>query len=267
MSGVSDDGRKSFVPDRRASYFVKSSNTVKTRAYHPGPASSPEASRVAARCSISRASCAHLLPDFNFHPGEPGYALLAGDGDALTPAQERLLAESRVVHVSVDPSVPLTGSAVAETNEDDDVGGAESDPDRVITNAREALPADGLLSSPELAELFVVPTRPRSLYDEGQRLLEKTSGTTVLRCGERLGLPAHQRGAYEPEWTSYTHYWKSVLGESWALSRNVISKVKPFCRLHLGHRSSRPKGCCHASAPAPHDRQSRARAPSQGCMR
>lgn len=154
--------------------------------------------------------------DFNFHPGEPGYALLAGD--ALTPAQEQLLAESRVVHVSVDPSVPLTRSAETETgtgtNEDDEVGGAESDPDRVITNAREALPADGLLSSPELAELFVVPMRPRSLYDEGQRSLEKTSGP-ILRCGERLGLPAHRRGAYEPEWTSYTHFWKSVLGELW----------------------------------------------------
>ncbi|KAH9039896.1 Endonuclease/exonuclease/phosphatase [Lactarius hengduanensis] len=140
-----------------------------------------------------------LAGDFNFHPGEPGYALLAGD--ALTPAQEQLLAKSRVVHVSVDPSVPLTASA--ETNEDD-----ESDPDKVITNAREALPADGLLSSPELVELFAVPTRPRSLYDEGQRLLEKTSGP-ILRCGERLGLPAHRRGAYEPEWTSYTHYWKT----------------------------------------------------------
>jgi len=53
--------------------------------------------------------------------------------------------------------------------------------------------------------------RPRSLYDEGQRLLEKISGP-VHRCGERLGLPSHRRGAYEPEWTSYTHYWQSVLG-------------------------------------------------------
>ena len=186
------------------------------------------------RAVLFRVVCS-LSADFNFHPGEPGYALLAGDGNALTPTQEQLLAKSRVVHVSVDPSVPLTGSTVAETNEDGDVGDAESDPDRVITNAREALPADGLLSSPELAKLFVVPTRPRSLYDEGQRLLETTLGPTILRCGERLGLPAHQRGAYEPEWTSYTHYWKSVLGESWALSRNVISKVKQFCRLHLGH--------------------------------
>ncbi|KAH8998879.1 Endonuclease/exonuclease/phosphatase [Lactarius hatsudake] len=161
----------------------------------------------------------HTHADFNFHPGEPGYALLAGD--ALTPAQERLLAKSRVVHVSVDPSVPLTASA--ETNEDD-----ESDPDRVITNAREAIPTDGLLSSPELVELFAVPTRPRSLYDEGQRLLEKTS-SSILRCGERLGLPVHQRGAYEPEWTSYTHYWKSVLDYIWVIDpldrRAVVTRL------------------------------------------
>ncbi|KAH8988960.1 Endonuclease/exonuclease/phosphatase [Lactarius akahatsu] len=158
-----------------------------------------------------------LAGDFNFHPGEPGYALLAGD--ALTLAQEQLLAKSRVVHVSVDPSVPLTASS----NEDD-----ESDPDRVITNAREALPADGLLSSPELVELFAVPTRPRSLYDEGQRLLEMTSGP-ILRCGERLGLPAHRRGAYEPEWTSYTHYWKSVLDYIWVIDpsdqRAVVTRL------------------------------------------
>ncbi len=185
--------------------------------------------------------------DFNFHPGEPGYALLAGD--ALTPAQEQLLAKSRVVHVSVDPTVPLTGTA--ETNEDED-GGAQSDPDRVITNAREALLPDGLLSSPELVELFVVPTRPRSLYDEGQRLLEKMLSVPVLRCGGRLGLPTHQRGAYEPEWTSYTHYWKSVLG-GLSEPRQLIRDSSDFRRLYLDHRSSQQTGCCHAPAPAPYD--------------
>jgi hypothetical protein len=234
---------RSLVPDRRAFYFVKLSSTVKNWTCHPGPASSPEASHAVPLCAQPDLTSA---TDFNFHPGEPGYALLAGD--ALTPAQEQLLAESRVVHVSVDPSVPLT--VPAETNEDE-VGGAESDPDRVITNAREALPADGLLSSFELTELFAVPTRPRSLYDEGQRLLDKTAGP-ILRCGERLGLPAHRRGAYEPEWTSYTHYWKTVLGEQ-SGACDAISRVERLCRLHLGHRSSRPKGCCLAPAPAPHD--------------
>ena len=152
----------------------------------------------------------HTHPDFNFSPEEPGYTLLVGD--MLTPAQEELLERSRVVHVSVDPTVPLTNPAAANDDED---GGAQADPDRVITNAREASPADGLLNSSELLDLFAVTTpRPRSLYDEGQRLLETISSPSpVARCGERMGLPPHKRGAYEPEWTSYTHYWQSVLGE------------------------------------------------------
>jgi hypothetical protein len=149
-------------------------------------------------------------PDFNFSPEEPGYALLVGD--MLTPAQEELLERSRVVHISVDPTVPLTSPAAANDDED---GGAEADPDRVITNAREASPADGLLNSSELLDLFAVTAlRPRSLYDEGQRLLETVSSPSpVPRCGERMGLPPQKRGAYEPEWTSYTHYWQNVLGE------------------------------------------------------
>ncbi len=130
----------------------------------------------------------------------------------MTPAQQEILEQSRVVHVSVDPTVPLTNPATANDDED---GGAQADPDRVITNAREALPTDGLFNSSELVDLFAVITlRPRSLYDEGQRLLENISRfSPVPRCGERMGSPLHKRGAYEPEWTSYTHYWQSVLGE------------------------------------------------------
>jgi RNA exonuclease NGL2 len=137
----------------------------------------------------------------------------------LTPAQEELLERSRVVHVSVDPTVPLTNPFA--TNDDED-GGAQADPDKVITNARKASPADGLLKSSELVDLFVATVlRPRSLYDEGQRLLEKKS-SPVPRCGERIGLPPHKRGAYEPEWTSYTHYWQNVLGEPFAeLGSNI----------------------------------------------
>ena len=142
----------------------------------------------------------------------------------MTPAQEELLERSRVIHVSVDPTVPLTNPAATS---DDDDGGAQADPDRVIVNAREASPADGLLSSSELVDLFTVTTvRPRSLYDEGQRLLENISGSgPVPRCGERMGLPPHKRGAYEPEWTSYTHYWQNVLGEYLAkLGANVAEQ-------------------------------------------
>lgn len=138
----------------------------------------------------------------------------------MTPAQEEFLERSRVIHVSVDPSVPLSNPGAATKDDDDDEGGGgaeTADPDRVITNARKASPADALLSSSELVQLFAVAPRPRSLYDEGQRLLEKVSGP-VQRCGERMGLPAHQRGAYEPEWTSYTYYWQNVLG---GISRRI----------------------------------------------
>jgi len=164
-------------------------------------------------------------PDFNFGPEEPGYALLVGD--MLTPAQEELLERSRVVHASVDPTVPLTNPAAANDDED---GGAQVDPDRVITNAREALPADGLLNSSELLDLFAIATlRPRSLYDEGQRVLENISSPSpVPRCGERMGFPPHKRGAYEPEWTSYTHYWQNVLGESLAELGSNIAKQNSF---------------------------------------
>jgi RNA exonuclease NGL2 len=208
---------------------------VKPRDGCPGRAFSLEASRAVPIPSGAQRS---LLPDedsfphvdFNFSPAEPGYALLVGD--ALTPAQEELLERSRVVHVSVDPSVPLSNPAAA--TDDDDEGGAETaDPDRVITNARNASPTDGLLSSSELVQLFAVARRPRSLYDEGQRLLEKISGP-VQRCGERMGLPPHQRGAYEPEWTSYTYYWQSVLGRiSPRIGSNLADQF--FRRLHLGY--------------------------------
>lgn len=168
----------------------------------------------------------------------------------LTPAQEELLERSRVVHVSVDLTVPLTNPAAANDDED---GGAQADPDRVITNAREASPADGLLNSSELLDLFAITApRPRSLYDEGQRLLETISSPNpVPRCGERMGLPPHKRGAYEPEWTSYTHYWQSVLGECLPeLGSNMAEQKKTNLRLHLGYRSSKPKSFCYASASA-----------------
>jgi len=194
-----------------------------------------------------------LAGDFNFSPKEPGYALLVGD--PLTPAQEELLEKSRVVHISIDPSVPLTNPTATATNDDEDEDGA--DPDRVITNARDATPADGLLSSRELANLFSVPSRPRSLYDEGQRLLEAISGGPVLRCGERMGLDPHQRGAYEPEWTSYTHYWQSVLDYIWVIDppdrrASVVRLLQPHTthNLHPGLPRKGISGSDHVSLAA-----------------
>jgi len=33
----------------------------------------------------------------------------------------------------------------------------------------------------------------------------------VDRCGERLAIADDHKGSYEPAYTSYTHYWKTVL--------------------------------------------------------
>ncbi|KAI0051675.1 Endonuclease/exonuclease/phosphatase [Auriscalpium vulgare] len=146
-----------------------------------------------------------LAGDFNFAPDDAGYSLLVGE--QLTADQEELLTQSRVVHVSIDPSVPLTAPASADDEGDTDTGKKNA-----ITNARTAQADDGLLSSDELVALFTGVERPRSAYDEGQRLLSTgESNQGVSRCGERLRLPNARRGAFEPEWTSYTHYWKTVL--------------------------------------------------------
>jgi len=53
----------------------------------------------------------------------------------------------------------------------------------------------------------------RSAYDQVQRV-RKVSAT----FGARVGLPSERLGYHEPEWTSYTHYWKTVLGPFPALA-------------------------------------------------
>jgi RNA exonuclease NGL2 len=129
-------------------------------------------------------------------------------GDALSPEQRGRLEISRVVHVSIDPSVPQ--SVVKEADEGG--GNEEADPDRVIRNSRVAKPSDGLLSDTELCDL--VRHRLRSAYDEGQKArrasLEHKS--EVVTYGDRKSLPMEKPGAHEPMWTSYTHYWKTTLG-------------------------------------------------------
>lgn len=104
---------------------------------------------------------ARLCTDFNSQPSEALYALFVGD-TPLLPSQVQSIQTSRVVHASLDPSikyVPTGGISKAavpaaqgtQEDEDDDEGGAgeTQDPDRVITNARSAVPEDGLLSVPE----------------------------------------------------------------------------------------------------------------------
>ena len=145
------------------------------------------------------------MTDFNFCPDDAAYSLFAGD--PLLAEQEAKLAASRVVHKTIDPDVPAAPQAsAAEAEEDEAAAATETDPDRVITNARPALPDDGLLSDAELADMLRRYDRPTSVYDEGQRMCCAASTLDhELTFGERVHIPEGRRGAYEPNWTSYTY--------------------------------------------------------------
>ncbi|KAJ7103441.1 Endonuclease/exonuclease/phosphatase [Mycena belliarum] len=142
-----------------------------------------------------------IAGDFNFSPDDAGYSLLVGD--QLNSEQQNRLRMSRVVHVSVDPAIPPTTTAALADDENDAV-----DPDRVITNARPAVPTDGLLSDSELATLFSSANIVRSAYDEGIRQHREKS-PDLPTFGTRVSLPSSAKGSNEPEYTSYTHYWKA----------------------------------------------------------
>ncbi|KAJ3490582.1 hypothetical protein NLI96_g1353 [Meripilus lineatus] len=92
----------------------------------------------------------------NFTPGDAAYSLMLGD--PLLPTQSPRHDSSKVVHVSIDPEVPITSSKV-DMEEEEEAG--ESDPDRIITNARIALESDGLLSDQELTTRFQQIGRPK----------------------------------------------------------------------------------------------------------
>ena len=158
-----------------------------------------------------------LVPDFNFAPDDPAYSLLVGD--RLLPTQEDRLAPSRVVHFTVDPNVYHTAHAPAGEEEAARNDG-ETGPDKIITNARPAAPLDGLLTTAELADLYATPAR--SAYDEALSKHRQRTKDLVTYC-DRVDLEPFRRGANEPEWTSYTHYWKTVLGKIHCYS------VKPPC--------------------------------------
>lgn len=162
--------------------------------------------------------------DFNFAPDDPAYSLLVGD--PLLPAQEERLASSQVVHVSVDPTVATIVKVVT-----DEAGGEEDlDPDKVISNARPATTVDGLLSITELVEMFSQLPRLRSAYDEG---LEQVAIANRPRTfGHRVFIPSPRRGQHEPEYTSYTHHWKTVLGD-FDFALYGLEKLNGHLRLYL----------------------------------
>ena len=173
--------------------------------------------------------------DFNLTPDDPGYSLLVGN--PILPPQEELLALSRVVHASIDPdSVPVAKSREAKNDEDD---GAE-DPDRVIMNARTATPADGLLSTEQLVEMVqkLGVANLESSYDKGLRIAKASGDSDIQTYGDRVASVSPTRpGMHEPEWTSYTHFWKTVLGLFTSLINPCLPLNRFASRLYLHLRS------------------------------
>ncbi|KAJ3920688.1 Endonuclease/exonuclease/phosphatase [Lentinula edodes] len=149
--------------------------------------------------------------DFNFTPDDPVYSLIVGD--PVLPVQEEKLRPSYVVHTTIDPVVATGASETTDGNNENEEEGA--DPDKVITNARAARPVDGLLSLSELKNLFLSSGPPlKSAYDSSLRgYLESFSESNkpTRTFGDRVSIPSSRLGGYEPEWTSYTFYWKLVL--------------------------------------------------------
>lgn len=135
-------------------------------------------------------------------------------GNKLTIQQLKDLEASRVIHISIDPSITPIPAALRD---DEEGNTAEHDPDRVITNARIASNEDGLLSNEELHTLFNAFGPLRSVYDEAQRSVVSEHDNVV---GARLSdATPVQTGFYEPMWTSYTHFWKTTLGMSATIAR------------------------------------------------
>ncbi|KAI6047557.1 endonuclease exonuclease phosphatase [Pisolithus marmoratus] len=156
-----------------------------------------------------------ITGDFNFSPEDPAYSLLVGD--PLSTEQKHRLDISRVVHVSIDPTVPSSSTMELEEG--------EGDPDRLRRLS------DGLLSDSEFLDLFRCPLR--SAYDEGQRA-RKDVVTDVATFGDRTSFSAARLGVNEPMWTSYTHYWKTTLDYIFFLdSPRTHTEVIGYLQPHL----------------------------------
>jgi len=146
-----------------------------------------------------------LAGDFNFTPSDAAYTLTVGD--TLLPDQKAMISSSLVIHSSVDASVGANTSNVALNLDNDS---EDIDPDRVITNARQAESHDGLLTISQFIAWFSSLPNLRSAYDDGLQEVSKLSDT-LPTYGRRVTLPLGRRGSHEPAYTSYTHYWQSVL--------------------------------------------------------
>ena len=130
-----------------------------------------------------------------------------------------MVLSSLVVHSSVDPSV---GANTLASNVAADNGSEDIDPDRVITNARQAELRDRLLTIPQFIAWFSSLPNLRSAYNDGLQEVSKLSDT-LPTYGRRVNLPLGKCGSHEPAYTSYTHYWQSVLGTNNILSTESLA--------------------------------------------
>lgn len=128
-----------------------------------------------------------------------------------------MISSSLVIHSSVDASVRAnTLASNALDNDSEDI-----DPDRDITNARQAETHDGLLTISQVIDWFSSLPNLRSAYNDGLQEVSKLSDT-LPTYGHRATLPLGRRGSHEPAYTSYTHYWQSVLGTNNILSSESL---------------------------------------------
>ena len=129
-----------------------------------------------------------------------------------------MISSSLVIHSSVDPSVgantPASDVAPDEDSED-------TDPDRVITNARQAESYDELLTISQIAAWFSSLPNLRSAYSDGLQEVSKIADT-LPTYGRRVTILLGRRGSHEPAYTSFTHYWQSVLGTNDSLSSESV---------------------------------------------
>ncbi|KDQ12961.1 hypothetical protein BOTBODRAFT_34103 [Botryobasidium botryosum FD-172 SS1] len=174
----------------------------------------------------------YLAGDFNFQPTEPSYALVTGD--ELNPNQLSQLESSRLVHFSVDPSIPVTGKAVLDEEgggkvENDEKGEDDPDPDRVLTDSRRAIPEDGLLDDEELQSLFKAQAGPggkNHLWSVYDRAMEGVGEEADNVLGAREDLEPGRKGRYEPMWTNFTHFWRLTLDYIFILDPRGPSNAK-----------------------------------------
>ncbi|KAH7343409.1 Endonuclease/exonuclease/phosphatase [Rhizoctonia solani] len=168
-----------------------------------------------------------MAGDFNFQPNEVGYALLRGAN--LTPEHYSELESSRVVHLSLDPTIPRTPRTGTDADDDDEAAGAgaaprpdlkrgngeeeESEPVVAtrIKDARAAVESDGLLTNEEMLELFGTGEEARSAYDEMLGRSAESTGEADNIISARDPSMEGRTGANEPMWSCFTHYWRSTL--------------------------------------------------------